>query len=155
LAVVDQRLRQNPRDTDALFAKAAALAKVEDLAAAIAALDTLASIEEGYPGLWVLKAKLHARRGDREKAQEARVRAQEVERRQERASQPRERTAPPPPAAQFECPECGAAVGERDSVCPSGGVLFEGAAEVPERELPPPQPKSEIPRRGLTHGPVP
>ena len=152
LAVVDQRLRQNPRDTDALFAKAAALAKVEDLAAAIAALDTLASIEEGYPGLWVLKAKLHARRGDREKAQEARVRAQEVERRQERASQPRERTAPPPPAAQFECPECGAAVGERDSMCPSCGVLFEGAAEVPERELPPPQPKSEIPRRGLTNG---
>ncbi len=153
LAVVDQRLRQNPRDTDALFAKAAAHAKMEDLAAAVDVLETLALIDEGYPGLWVLKAKLHARRGEREKAQQCRVRAQEVDRRQERLAQDRARAATSAAAeTSFECPECGAVVGEHDAACPQCGVLFEDAEEAPSRAPPPPKPKPEIARRGLTNG---
>jgi len=153
LGVVEQKLRQNPRDPDALFVKAAALTKTEDTKGAIDVLETLAIIDDTYPGLWVLKAKIHARRGERDKAQQARLRAQEIERRLERAARDREaRRAPPPPPppeARYECPVCSASVGERDATCPSCGVVFE-IEEVPAREAP--RPKPEIARRGLTNG---
>jgi len=150
LGVVEPRLRANPRDPDALFVKAAALAKAGDPKGAIEALETLAIVDEAYPGLWVLKAKLHAQRGEREKAQAARRRAQEIEQRLERTAREaqarRERALPPPPV-EYECPACGAAVGERDTVCPTCHVVFEG-----EQETPPPKPRPEVARRGLTNG---
>jgi len=155
LGVVETRLRQNPRDPDALFVKGAALAKIEDLTGALQALEALATVDDAYPGLWVLKAKLHARRGERDKAQEARLRSQEVERRQlAREKEARTREPPPPRDAVFECPECSAAVGEHDTVCPNCGVVFEGVEEPPEpkREVPPPTPKPELARRGFTNG---
>ncbi len=149
LAVVEQRLHQDPRDADALFVKAAALAKMDDAAGAVAALETLALIDDAHPGLWVLKAKLHARRGEGEKARQARLRAQEVDKRL--AALEAARKAPPTPEAEFECPECGSRVRESDASCPSCGVLFEGVDE-PPRETEPPKPKPEIARRGLTNG---
>ncbi|HYS71446.1 MAG TPA: ATPase domain-containing protein, partial [Thermoplasmata archaeon] len=157
LGVVEPRLRLNPRDPDALFVKAAAQAKMDAIAEAIRTLEALADADEAYPGLWVLKAKLHARLGEREKAQESRQRAIEVDKRlaREREAQ---RPPPPPPEASFECPECGATVGEHDTVCPSCGVLFEveGAPkpEVPPAPRPPPspRPRPEVARPGMTNG---
>ncbi|MEK6852158.1 MAG: ATPase domain-containing protein, partial [Candidatus Thermoplasmatota archaeon] len=154
LGVVEQRLRGNPKDPDALFVKAAALAKTEDTKAAVETLETLAAVDDAYPGLWVLKAKLHARRGEREKAQDARRRVQEVEQRLERAARETEgrRGRPTPsPTVHYECPSCGASVGEHDTICQACGVVFEGEGEAP-KETPPPRPKAELARRGLTNG---
>ncbi|HEV8595964.1 MAG TPA: ATPase domain-containing protein [Thermoplasmata archaeon] len=150
LAVVEQRLRQDPRDTDALFAKAAAHAKGGNLAAAVDALDTLALIDDAYPGLWVLKAKLHARRGEPAKAQQSRQRALEIEKRQQAAAERARAKSPPVEETAFECPECGAMVGEHDSTCPSCGVQFESAEAAQARETL--KPKPEIAPRGLTNG---
>ncbi|MBI4416741.1 MAG: hypothetical protein HY557_07145 [Euryarchaeota archaeon] len=158
LATVEQRLAVNPRDADALFVKAAAEAKLEDLAGSIATLEVLAKVDEAYPGLWVLKAKLHARRGEREKAKESRLRAQEVERRAERAAV-REREGPrvtpeaaPTPKPIFLCPKCDAVVGEDDAKCPSCGVLFETPEKPEGREVRPPPTPPAPPRKGLTNG---
>jgi tetratricopeptide (TPR) repeat protein len=57
LALVDQRLRNNPHDTDALFALAAVLARANDLLGADAILEKLAQTNERYPDLWLLKAQ--------------------------------------------------------------------------------------------------
>ena len=158
LAVVGPRLQENPRDADALFAKAAAQSNLGALRDAIGTLETLATVDDAYPGLWVLKAKLHARIGEREKAQECRLRAQQVDAKEERVARERDsRRLPPvaPPASAFECPECGASVLDSDAVCPSCGVVFEGVEEAPVRKTPPPpppKPKPDVSRRGLTNG---
>jgi len=128
LGLLEERLRSDARDPDALFALAAVLTKANDLLGAVAILDTLAEIDETYPGLWTLKTQLHARRGELEKAQESRARRLAVESGVHR--RPLEPTEPAsaPQAASF-CPSCGSVVGDEEAVCPSCGVLFDDTGE--------------------------
>ncbi|HKZ63231.1 MAG TPA: ATPase domain-containing protein [Thermoplasmata archaeon] len=118
LAVAERRLRRNPRDADALFVRAAVQARAEDLRGAIATLETLADVDETYPGLWVLKTKLHARRGELQKAQESLARRLEVEKRPERPA-----PEPEPVVSDF-CPICATVVGEDERTCPTCGLEF-------------------------------
>ncbi len=60
-----RRLRRNPRDPDALFARAAILASIDRRMEAIASLDLLTEIAPHYPGLWRFKARLYRDAGDR------------------------------------------------------------------------------------------
>ncbi len=59
-----RRLRENPRDPDALFVRAAILACLDLTVQAIACLDELARVDPHYPGLWHFKARLYADMGD-------------------------------------------------------------------------------------------
>jgi len=127
LRLAEERLRRNPRDPDALFSTAAVLAKANDLLGAVALLEKLAEIDEAYPGLWILKTQLHARRGELEKAQESRARRLEVEARLARR-EAEAKPAPTPETAHF-CPSCGFSVGADDSVCGSCGVVFGDSHE--------------------------
>src|SRR3989449_953217 len=86
LRVAEERIRIDPKDEDALFAKASALASMGDLRGATKALDTLAEVSEMYPGLWILRTKLFARLGDYEKARESRRKAEEIARREDAKS---------------------------------------------------------------------
>lgn len=63
-----ERLRRNPRDPDALFARAAFHAASGREAKAITILDDLSKIAPDYPGLWRFKARLYAESGDDEMA---------------------------------------------------------------------------------------
>ena len=53
------RLRENPRDGDALFASAAFLAAQEKTREAVERLNELAKVDPAYPGLWRFKARLY------------------------------------------------------------------------------------------------
>ncbi|MCK4367612.1 MAG: hypothetical protein KAW84_06665 [Thermoplasmata archaeon] len=59
-----RRLQENPLDLDALFAKAAWLAKVEEYEKCIETLDIITKRDSFYPGVWRLKAKIHSRLGN-------------------------------------------------------------------------------------------
>lgn len=59
-----RRLRRNPRDPDALFARAAVFASIRLWPEAIASLDMLTEVAPRYPGLWRFKARLYAEAGD-------------------------------------------------------------------------------------------
>jgi hypothetical protein len=83
LRIAEERIRIDPTDADALFAKASALAAMGDTRGAIGALDALATANDTYPGLWVLRAKLFARMGDPGSARESRNKADEIARREE------------------------------------------------------------------------
>ena len=156
IGILERRLAENSRDGDALFLLAAARAKAHDLGGAVAYLDRLADVDERYPGLWILKTKLHAQRGELEKAEASRARRQALEDREDAS-----RLKPPPtrvaqPQAMFFCPSCGSPVREEDSVCASCGALFEedGPAVVPpaqavtsKREAITESPTPEVPKR--------
>jgi len=73
--IARERLTQDPADVDALFALAAAQATLGDIRGSLDSLRRLADIDERYPGLWVLKAKLHARLGEEAEWREARMKA--------------------------------------------------------------------------------
>src|SRR5439155_1064390 len=79
LQIATERLKLNPRDADALFAMAAAQATLDDAKGGLETLDRLAQIDSAYPGLWVLKTKLHAKLGQADLARLSRVRAFESE----------------------------------------------------------------------------
>ncbi|TLZ59793.1 MAG: hypothetical protein E6K13_09350 [Methanobacteriota archaeon] len=108
LAIANERLRTDPENADALFVKAASYARRgrrQDLLTAISALEALAKIDEMYPGLWRLKAKLHGGLGEREEAEECHFRAVEVEHFRELALKPAghapvTRAPPDPPKPQ-------------------------------------------------------
>ena len=173
LGLVDQRLREDPHDVDALFALAAILAKANDLLGAVAILEKLAQVDEGYPGLWLLKTQLHARRGELQKAEESRVRRLEIEKRLERESEERQlrkieepssvRTPPlfrRPPA--FFCPTCGSEVREEDASCPSCGLRFAAPAAPPavpsepiRETVTPPKAKKREPEIPAARAPAP
>jgi len=79
LQIATERLKLNPDDADALFAMAAAQATLDDAKGGLQTLDRLAELDPAYPGLWVLKTKLHAKLGQSELAQKSRLRAQQTE----------------------------------------------------------------------------
>src|SRR5439155_1057865 len=74
-----ERLKLDPKDADALFAMAAAQATLDDTRGALQSLDRLSELDSAYPGLWVLKTKLHARLGEADRARQSRLRAQQAE----------------------------------------------------------------------------
>jgi len=60
----EQRLRLDRRDPDALFARAAFLARGGNLEAAALTLNRLCEIDPDYPGLWRFLARLYREIGD-------------------------------------------------------------------------------------------
>jgi len=123
MQIAGERLKLNPRDTDALFAMAAAQATLDDSRGGLQSLDRLAELDPNYPGLWVLKTKLHARLGDAERARQSRIRSQQAE---SMEAQPAEPTVP--------CPMCEAPVSVAATVCGNCGVKFTPARKL-EDEL--------------------
>ncbi len=164
LNFVERRLRNDPRDPDALFVRAAARAKAGDLRGALATLETLAEVDERYPGLWVLKTKLHAKSGDLKKAEESLARRLAIDKQPDRSEQAQaaETTAAPLREPYLLCPSCRTLVQEEDRACPACGVAFEGWQEPPaplEAQVVEPRPEvygvSVGPQgtpRGLTNG---
>src|SRR5207249_4276486 len=118
-----ERLKLDPKDADALFAMAAAQATLDDPRGALQSLDRLSELDPAYPGLWVLKTKLHARLGEADRARQSRLRAQQAE--QAEAA---------PAAATVPCPMCDAPVAVDATVCLRCGVKF-AAPETLEDEL--------------------
>lgn len=123
MQIAGERLKLNPRDADALFAMAAAQATLDDPRGGLQSLERLAELDPNYPGLWVLKTKLHARLGEAERAQESRRRGQKAEAAEDRSVPP---TVP--------CPMCESPVGVDATTCGNCGVKFSLAAKL-EDEL--------------------
>src|SRR5213596_1389465 len=113
LQIATERLKLNPRDADALFAMAAAQATLDDAKGGLETLDRLAQIDSAYPGLWVLKTKLHAKLGQADLARLSRVRAFESE---PEAAKVIDATVP--------CPMCEAPVAIDATSCANCGVKF-------------------------------
>src|SRR5438094_210001 len=113
LQIATERLKLNPRDADALFAMAAAQATLDDAKGGLETLDRLAQIDSAYPGLWVLKTKLHAKLGQVDLARLSRVRAFESE---PEAAKVIDATVP--------CPMCEAPVAIDATSCANCGVKF-------------------------------
>src|SRR5213594_1654195 len=113
LQIATERLKLNPQDADALFAMAAAQATLDDAKGGLDTLDRLAQIDSAYPGLWVLKTKLHAKLGQADLARQSRVRAFESE---PEAAKAVDATVP--------CPMCEAPVAIDATSCANCGVKF-------------------------------
>ncbi|HEY5606357.1 MAG TPA: ATPase domain-containing protein, partial [Thermoplasmata archaeon] len=113
MQIASERLKLNPRDADALFAMAAAQATLDDVRGGLQTLERLADLNADYPGLWVLKTKLHARLGETDRARQSRLRAQ-----QSQAPEPQTTGATVP------CPMCEAPVGVDATSCANCGVKF-------------------------------
>lgn len=64
VAETARRLRENPKDLDALFASAALMAATQRYDRALQLLDALGRLDEGYPGLWRFKARVYRETGD-------------------------------------------------------------------------------------------
>jgi len=113
MQIATERLKLNPGDADALFAMAAAQATLDDAKGGLETLDRLADLDSAYPGLWVLKTKLHAKLGQSELAQKSRLRAQQTE---PEAAEAIDATVP--------CPMCEAPVAMDATTCANCGVKF-------------------------------
>jgi len=113
LQIATERLKLNPGDADALFAMAAAQATLDDAKGGLETLDRLAGLDSAYPGLWVLKTKLHAKLGQADLARQSRVRAQHSE---PEAAKAIDATVP--------CPMCEEPVAIDATTCPNCGVKF-------------------------------
>ena len=123
MQIASERLKLNPRDADALFAMAAAQATLDDVRGGLQTLDRLAELIPDYPGLWVLKTKLHARLGEADRARQSRLRAQQSQ------AHELEKTD-----ATVPCPMCEAPVGEDATSCTNCGVKFAPSKDL-EAEL--------------------
>lgn len=73
------RLDQDEKDPDALFTLGAYLATTGQLQEAIDALNRLTMVDQAYPGLWWLKARVFEQMGKREAAQSSMRRAMQLE----------------------------------------------------------------------------
>src|SRR3989441_3635328 len=113
LQIATERLKLNPRDADALFAMAAAQATLDDAKGGLETLDRLAVLDPAYPGLWVLKTKLHAKLGQADLARQSRMRAQQSE---PEAAKAIDATVP--------CPMCESPVALDATSCANCGVKF-------------------------------
>ncbi|HEX9340736.1 MAG TPA: hypothetical protein VF992_06140 [Thermoplasmata archaeon] len=108
--IARERLKLNPDDADALFAIAAAQGTLGDARSGVQSLERLAKLDPNYPGLWMLKAKLHARLGESDFAQQSRLRAAEAgsdEARPSRSTSPCPMCESPVPAEATRCSTCG------------------------------------------------
>ncbi|TLZ63942.1 MAG: hypothetical protein E6K13_03990, partial [Methanobacteriota archaeon] len=182
LRIAEERIRVDPKDADALFAKASALASMGDEQGAVKVLNALAEVNDMYPGLWVLRTKLFSRLGDADGAKANRKKAEEVAQREERKARGDMVACPLceglAPVDALECPHCGAGfieevgladeldslgkaaiqdrVGEELSVEPETGNRVERkvAAKPVDRVGEPKVPVSTEPagRRGMTNG---
>ncbi len=117
--IARERLNQDPTDADALFALAAAQATLGDIRAALESLRRLADLDERYPGLWVLKAKLHARVGEEEEWRQSRMKADEFA----------EPSAEPAPEL-VPCPVCQKSMAREASLCPHCGSRTETELDI-------------------------
>src|SRR3989441_4194362 len=113
LQIATERLNLNPGDADALFAMAAAQATLDDAKGGLETLDRLAALDSAYPGLWVLKTKLHAKLGQADLARQSRMRAQQSE---PEAAKTIDATVP--------CPMCEEPVALDATSCANCGVKF-------------------------------
>src|SRR2546426_2276175 len=113
LQIATERLKLNPGDADALFAMAAAQATLDDARGGLETLDRLAALDSAYPGLWVLKTKLHAKLGQADLARQSRMRAQQSE---PEAAKAIDATVP--------CPMCEEPVALDATSCANCGVKF-------------------------------
>src|SRR6267143_6724396 len=113
MQIASERLKMNPTDSDALFAMAAAQATLDDPRAALQSLDRLAELDPAYPGLWVLKTKLHARLGEADRARQSRLRADQVELPEAKGA-----------VSTVPCPMCDAPVADDATACGNCGVKF-------------------------------
>src|SRR3989475_363091 len=113
LQIATERLKLNPGDADALFAMAAAQATLDDAKGGLETLDRLAALDSAYPGLWVLKTKLHAKLGQADLARQSRMRAQQSE---PEAAKAIDATVP--------CPMCEEPVALDATSCANCGVKF-------------------------------
>src|SRR5467141_1940257 len=113
MQIASERLKLNPRDPDALFALAAAQATLDDPRGGLQSLERLADTDPNYPGLWVLKTKLHARLGEADRARQSRIRAQQTE-----------QAEPAPAGGTVPCPMCDASVPIDATSCKNCGVKF-------------------------------
>src|SRR2546426_3824990 len=123
MQIASERLKLNSKDTDALFAMAAAQATLDDPRGGLQALDRLAELDPTYPGLWVLKTKLHDRLGEADRARQSRLRGQEIERPETSR-----------PSQTVPCPVCEAPVADDATACGNGGVKFASVTKL-EDEL--------------------
>lgn len=120
----ERRLKAEPRNTDLLFVKSVALAKLKDYRAAVAALNEVTKIDPLYPGLWIFKAKLYSRLGDANMARLCRRRALELE--GTKGVPPEGAAAEPPGEPQkFQCPNCRRWLDITAASCPCGAEFEE------------------------------
>jgi len=66
--VLDERLRANDKDPDALFTLAALRTIQGKFEEALESIRQLEMVEPRYPGMWRLKAKIYELKGDAETA---------------------------------------------------------------------------------------
>jgi len=117
--IARERLNQDPTDADAMFALAAAQATLGDIRTALESLRRLADLDERYPGLWVLKAKLHARVGEEEEWRQSRMKADQF-------SEP----SAAPAAELVPCPVCQKSMAKEASLCPNCGSRTETELDI-------------------------
>lgn len=118
----EDRLREDPTDVDALFTKAAALARMRKYEVAVQTLNELTKLEPTYPGLWMLKAKLFDRLGDELKAGLCRQRAYELA---EEESSPSFGAKVGGDSERFQCPLCQRWLPIEAKICPCGAEFEE------------------------------
>lgn len=118
----EERLKLNPEDTDALFTKAAALARLKDFEMAVRVLNDLTRQDARYPGMWMLKAKLFDRLGDELKANLCRQRALKLE--EEEVGLLVEASVLPD-NEKFQCPLCQRWLPLDAAICPCGAEFEE------------------------------
>lgn len=112
MQIARERLKLDPKDADALFAMAAAQATLDDARGGLQSLERLSELDPNYPGLWVLKTKLHARLGETDRARQSRQRALESDARATSTTE----TVP--------CPMCEAPVALDATICRNCGIKF-------------------------------
>ncbi|MCJ2562593.1 MAG: lamin tail domain-containing protein [Candidatus Thermoplasmatota archaeon] len=118
LRVCNVKLDRDPEDIDALFVKGATYEKIGNHERAIEALNRLTDLDPRYPGVWILKAKVHARMGDRESAIKCREMALSYDKEEVvREEVVREHL--------YECPMCGQSVSEDATECENCGARFD------------------------------
>ncbi len=128
----EERLKENPTDVQALFTKAAALAKMDDYREAINVLNELTINDPRYPGMWMLKAKLYDRLGEQAKANLCRQRALNIRRKE--GGTIVDATAVSE-GEEFQCPLCQRSLPWNATICSCGAEFVEEEAE-PEGAVP-------------------
>ncbi|MEE9268617.1 MAG: tetratricopeptide repeat protein [Thermoplasmata archaeon] len=120
----EDRLTDDPTDTDALFTKSVAQARLRGYEEAIETLNRLARFDPRYPALWMLKAKIYERVGDDLKAKLCRQRALELEETESGSVLAIRRGK-----AGFQCPLCRRWLPMDAIACPCGAEFDEDEPE--------------------------